>query len=69
MSIDTRALDQMLAELRTASTAASGKPAAQNTPAAGGADFAAALKRPSQRSQSGTAIRPADVTRVCRRQQ
>ena len=39
MSIDTRALDQMLAELRTASTAASGKPAAQNTPAAGGADF------------------------------
>lgn len=44
MSIDTRALDQMLAELRTASTGASGKPAAQNTPAAGGVDFAAALK-------------------------
>ena len=44
MSIDTRALDQMLAELRTASTGASGKPAAQNTPATGGADFATALK-------------------------
>lgn len=43
MSIDTRNLDQMLTELRSVSSVASGKPASQAA-AAGGADFAAALK-------------------------
>jgi len=43
MAIDTRSLDMMLSELRTASTAAAGKPAQQTTGGAGGADFAQAL--------------------------
>lgn len=44
MSIDTRNLDQMLTELRSVSSVASGKPAGQAAAATGGADFAAALK-------------------------
>ncbi|MBV2234770.1 MAG: flagellar hook-basal body complex protein FliE [Sterolibacterium sp.] len=48
MSIDTRNLDQMLAELRATSAVAAGKPvgsvAAKAAGDAGGADFAAALK-------------------------
>lgn len=44
MSIDTRKLDQMLAELRPAGSVTSGKPANAASDAAGGADFASALK-------------------------
>jgi len=43
MSIDTRNIDQMLAELRTATTVAQGK-SAQGAPATGGADFSQVLK-------------------------
>ncbi len=43
MAIDTRQLDSMLAELRSASALAGGKPA-QAANAAGGADFSQALK-------------------------
>ena len=43
MAIDTRNLEQMLSELRTASAIAQGKPAAGAQPAEG-ADFAVALK-------------------------
>jgi flagellar hook-basal body complex protein FliE len=43
MSIDTRNIDQMLSELRSAAAIAQGKPAGQ-ADAAGGADFAQALK-------------------------
>ena len=43
MSIDTRNIDQMLSELRSAAAIAQGKPAGQ-TEAAGGTDFALALK-------------------------
>lgn len=42
MSIDTRNIDQMLGELRSAAAVAQGKPAGQSA-AAGGADFAKAL--------------------------
>lgn len=44
MSIDTRKLDQMLAELRPVGSATSGKPANAVSGAAGGSDFASALK-------------------------
>lgn len=50
MSIDTRNLDQMLVELRSAGAVAAGKPVGRaagtvgGTAEAGGADFAAALK-------------------------
>ena len=43
MAIDTRQLDSMLAELRSASALTGGKPA-QAVNAAGGADFSQALK-------------------------
>lgn len=43
MSIDTRNIDQMLAELRTVTAVAQGK-SAQGAPAAGGADFSQVLK-------------------------
>lgn len=43
MSIDTRNIDQMLSELRSAAAIAQGKPAGQ-AEAAGGTDFAQALK-------------------------
>jgi flagellar hook-basal body complex protein FliE len=43
MAIDTRNLDQMLSELRTAAAVAQGKPAAATQPA-GNADFGQALK-------------------------
>lgn len=43
MAIDTRNLEQMLAELRTAGAVAQGKPASA-APAAEGADFGQALK-------------------------
>ena len=43
MSIDTRNIDQMLAELRGATAAAQGK-SAQGAQAAGGADFSQVLK-------------------------
>jgi|YNPNPStandDraft_1061719.scaffolds.fasta_scaffold254908_1 flagellar hook-basal body complex protein FliE len=43
MAIDTRNLDQMLTELRAAAAVAQGKPVAAS-PAAGGAEFADALK-------------------------
>jgi flagellar hook-basal body complex protein FliE len=42
MAIETRNIDQMLSELRSAAALAQGKPAGQ-TAAAGGADFAQAL--------------------------
>ena len=43
MSIDTRNIESMLSELRSAAATAQGKPA-QAGPAAGGADFAQVLK-------------------------
>ncbi len=43
MAIDTRNIDQMLSELRSAAAVAQGKPA-QATQAAGGADFSQVLK-------------------------
>jgi len=43
MSIETRNIDQMLAELRSAAAIVQGKPASQ-ADAAGGADFSQALK-------------------------
>ena len=43
MSIDTRNIDQMLSELRSAAAIAQGKPTGQ-AEAAGGTDFALALK-------------------------
>ena len=43
MSIDTRSLDQALAQLRAASALAQGKPV-DTSPQTGGADFAQALK-------------------------
>lgn len=43
MAIDTRSIDQMLSELRSAASVAQGKPA-QATQAAGGADFSQVLK-------------------------
>jgi len=43
MAIDTRNIDQMLSELRSAAALAQGKPAAQ-APAPGGVDFAQALR-------------------------
>lgn len=48
MSIDTRGLDQVLSELRSASAVAAGKPVSAASASAvagsGGADFAAALR-------------------------
>lgn len=38
--MDTNGIEQMLSALRTTAAQAAGKPAADNTPAAGGADFA-----------------------------
>ena len=43
MAIDTRSIDQMLSELRSAASVAQGK-SAQATQAAGGADFSQVLK-------------------------
>jgi len=43
MSIETRNIDQMLSELRSAAAVAQGKPAPA-TPAAGGVDFSQVLK-------------------------
>jgi len=43
MAIDTRNVEQMLSELRSAASAAQGKPA-QGAPAAGGPDFSQVLK-------------------------
>jgi len=43
MAIDTRNIDQMLLDLRSAAAVAQGKPAGQAAGAAGGADFAQAL--------------------------
>lgn len=43
MAIDTRNIEQMLSELRSASSVAQGKPA-QAAQAAGGADFSQVLK-------------------------
>jgi flagellar hook-basal body complex protein FliE len=43
MAIDTKNIEQMLSELRTAASVAQGKPA-QGAPAAGGADFSQVLK-------------------------
>ena len=43
MAIDTRNIDQMLSELRSAAATAQGKPA-QGGQAAGGADFSQVLK-------------------------
>lgn len=43
MAIDTRSIDQMLSELRSAASVAQGKPA-QATQAVGGADFSQVLK-------------------------
>jgi flagellar hook-basal body complex protein FliE len=43
MAIDTRQLDQMISELRAASSLASGKPAVDNTPV-NGPEFAQVLK-------------------------
>ena len=43
MAIDTRNIDQMLSELRSAASVAQGK-SAQATQAAGGADFSQVLK-------------------------
>ena len=45
MSIDTRNLEMMLAELKSASSVASGKPAQQATGTGEGTDFALALKK------------------------
>jgi len=42
--MDTNGIEQMLSALRTTAAQASGKPAADNTPAAGGADFAQILQ-------------------------
>lgn len=44
MAIDTRQIDQMLSELRAASSLAGGKPAAGNTAPTEGPDFAQVLK-------------------------
>ncbi len=44
MSIDTRKLDQMLADLRPVGSVSSGKPANAAAGVADGADFASALK-------------------------
>ena len=44
MAIDTRNLDQMLAELRSAAALTSGKPAQPAGAVGGGTDFAVALK-------------------------
>ena len=43
MAIDTRTLDQMMSELRSAAAVTSGKPS-QQADAVGGADFSQALK-------------------------
>lgn len=43
MAIDTRNIEQMLSELRSAASAAQGKPG-QAAPAAGGPDFSQVLK-------------------------
>ena len=42
--MDTNGIEQMLSALRTTAAQAAGKPAADNTPAAGGADFAQILQ-------------------------
>lgn len=42
--MDSRGIDQMIGELRSAAQVASGKPAGQGTPAAGGVDFAEVLQ-------------------------
>ena len=42
--MDTNGIEQMLSALRTTAVQAAGKPAADNTPAAGGADFAQILQ-------------------------
>lgn len=42
--MDTNGIEQMLSALRTTAAQAAGKPAADNTPAAGGADFALILQ-------------------------
>jgi flagellar hook-basal body complex protein FliE len=57
MSIDTRNIEQMLSELRSAASVAQGKPA-QDAQAAGGADFAQVLK--SAIDQVGQAQQQAD---------
>lgn len=42
--MDTNGIEQMLSALRTTAAQASGKPAAESAPAAGGSDFAQVLK-------------------------
>lgn len=42
--MDTNGIEQMLSALRTTAAQAAGKPAADNTPTAGGADFAQILQ-------------------------
>ena len=42
--MDTNGIEQMLSALRTTAAQAAGKPASDNTPAAGGADFAQILQ-------------------------
>ena len=42
--MDTNGIEQMLSALRTTAAQAAGKPAADNTPAVGGADFAQILQ-------------------------
>ena len=42
--MDTNGIEQMLSVLRTTAAQAAGKPAAESTPVAGGADFARILR-------------------------
>ena len=56
MSIDTRNLESMLAELRATSALAHGKPAGQ-VQEAGGADFAQVLKSTLEQVKNTTAAR------------